>query len=151
MADRLHFAALHRWAEYGDGEFNEKTGLFREPLHLLPWLSASQFRWLMQHDRETPRYICHECAAEANLDDANIEDGKVPTAYRVRDANQVRCVICDRVSDMNPAKCPVEKCGSEFASAETQSEGLCMQCGWLPGAWEEHQRRQRDYPPTATA
>jgi hypothetical protein len=140
MDDRLHFATLHRLADYVDSDFNERTGLFNELWHLLPWLSDSQFKWLMRHDREEPRYICHCCAADARLEGNQPYASDVPTAYRVGEALEVHCVICDKVYAMKPGKCPRDDCEGELLSAA--SDGACMLCGWTTEDWEAEQRRR---------
>jgi hypothetical protein len=152
MEDRLHFATLHRWANYANDDFNERTALFQDLWHLLPGLSNSQFKWLMRHDRHEQRYICHCCAADAGLGESEPYANDVPTAYRIDEALQVRCVICDKVYAMKSGNCP-RKCGCELLSAETESDGACMQCGWTTKRakyWEEHERGEfafRDPPP----
>jgi hypothetical protein len=142
MNDRLHFATLHRWADYADDDFNERTGLFNELWHLLPWLSDSQFNWLVHHDREQPRYICHWCAADARLGESQPYCSDMPTAYRVGKALEVRCVICERVYAIKPGECPKDDCGGEPLSAEAASEGACIQCGWTTEDWEAEQRER---------
>jgi hypothetical protein len=131
MEDRLHFATLHRWADYGDSDFNERTALFNELWHLLPGLSDSQFKWLMQHDRKEPRFICHPCALDARLGGHQPYASDVPTAYRVGQDLSVWCMICDNVSKMKVAPCPRHvECPSELLSADPATEGACMICGW---------------------
>jgi hypothetical protein len=142
MDDRLHFATLHRWADYADGDFNERTGLFNELWRVLPWLSDSQFKWLMGHDRQEPRYICHCCAADARLGGNEPYADDVPTAYLIGEALEVRCVICDKLHAMKPGDCPNDQCGCELLSAETESDGACMQCGSTTEDWEAEQRRR---------
>src|SRR5712664_2305826 len=66
MEDRLHFAALGRWANYsGDSDYNERTGLYHELWHVIPVLTDAQFKMLMGHKRTDKRYICHDCANDA--------------------------------------------------------------------------------------
>jgi hypothetical protein len=145
MEDRLHFAALGRWADYADGDFNERTGLFNELGHLLPELSDAQFKWLMGHTRDEERYVCHECTVTAGIGNTGFASSDLPTAYRT-DEDRVRCVICDVEYAIRPSpKCPVTGCGCGLQSAATRHEGLCMKCGWAPEEWEEAQRRQAAY------
>ena len=139
MHDRLHFATLHRWADYADHHFNERTGLFNELSHLLPGLSDSQFAWLMKHDRKETRYICHSCVADANFEYGS----EVPTAYRIDDAS-VHCVICDSVYPMRAGRCARDDCASELLSADPDSDGQCMHCGWSQDDWKRHQKQKAE-------
>jgi hypothetical protein len=63
---------------------------------------------------------------------------EVPTAYRSGESLEVRCVICDGLYMMKPGKCPNDECGSELLSAETESKGACMKCGWTADDWDDH-------------
>ena len=93
MEDRLHFAALEKGADFSfDSEFDERTGLYNELWHLIPELTGAQFKWLMGHDRQDERFICHECGYKAGLGNSQPYASDVPTAYRVGE-NRVRCVI----------------------------------------------------------
>ena len=141
MEDRLHFAALGKWADFAfDSDFNERTGLFNELYHLIPELTDEQFRLLMGHDRDEDSFICHECGHRAGLGNTNPYPSDVPTAYRVGD-DRVRCVICDEESAMkSAAPCPVTDCKCEWQSGQKGHEGLCMKCGWAPEEWNESDR-----------
>ncbi|MCK1394976.1 hypothetical protein [Bradyrhizobium sp. 1] len=138
MEDRLHFAALGKWAGFSfDSDFNERTGLYTELWHLIPQLTESQFKWLMGHDRHEERFICHECGHDAGLGDTDPYASDVPTAYAVAD-DRVRCVICDKEYPMQRAgPCPVKDCKCEWQSALEGFKGLCMKCGWAPEEWQE--------------
>lgn len=130
MEDRLHFATLHRWAEYADSEYNERSALFDELWQLLPGLSDTQFKWLMRHDREEPRFICHSCAKDGlpGHDEPYADD--VPTAYRVGETMEALCVMCGKTRALKQGKCSSENCGCELLSADPDSDGSCMKCGW---------------------
>jgi hypothetical protein len=143
MEDRLHFAALGKWADFTfDSDFSERTGLFNELYHLLPELEDEQFKWLMGHDRSEEAFICHECGYRAGLGNTNPYPREVPTAYKVSN-DRVKCVICDESSPITPAaSCPVTNCGCEWQSALEGHVGLCMKCGWAPEDWEESQRQK---------
>jgi hypothetical protein len=149
MEDRLHFATLHRWAEYVDGDFNERSALFHDLWHVLPGLSDSQFEWLMGHERHEQRYICHSCVQDARLGDDEPYDSDVPTAYRVAEEMGVRCVICDETRPMKVGKCPNESCGCELLSADAEMEEKCMQCGWTEADQQtfKMQESRRQSPP----
>lgn len=141
MDDRLHFATLNRWGDLDmGGDFNERTGLFNGLWHLLPWISDSQFEWLMGHDRDKERYICHECVGDANLGEAEPYGRDVPTAYREGEELQVRCVICDGVHAIKIGECPNHECASDLVSAEAGHDEACMVCGWTVREVEERAR-----------
>jgi len=95
MEDRLHFATLHRWADYADSDYNERSDLFHELWLLLPGLSDAQYSWLMGHDREELRFICFSCSSHARLGGHQPYETDVPTAFRIGETLNVRCVICD--------------------------------------------------------
>jgi hypothetical protein len=130
MEDRLHFAALGKWADFSfDADFNERTGLYTELWHLLPELTDSQFKWLMGHGPDKERFICHECGYAAGLGNNEPYASDVPTAYAIVDG-QVQCVICDKDYPMRQAApCPAKECKCEWQSALEGFEGLCMKCG----------------------
>ncbi|WP_316234076.1 hypothetical protein [Bradyrhizobium sp. SZCCHNR1098] len=145
MEDRLHFAALGKWADFQfDSDFNERTGLFNELWRLIPELTDDQFKRLMGRGRDEKRFVCHECGYDAGLGniDPNVTD--VPTAYLVGQ-NRVRCSICDLEYPVKhvPA-CPVTDCGCEWQSAQDGYVGLCMQCGWAPEEWQEAERKKAE-------
>ncbi|MBR1165878.1 hypothetical protein [Bradyrhizobium liaoningense] len=144
MEDRLHFAALGKWADFSfDSNFDERTGLYTELWHLLPELSESQFKWLMGHERREERFICHQCGYHAQLGHTNPYASDVPTAYPVGD-DRVRCVICDKEYPIRrAAPCLVNDCKCEWQSALEGFEGLCMKCGWAPEEWEEFGNRKK--------
>jgi hypothetical protein len=129
MEDRLHFATLHRWADYADSEFNERSALFDELWQLLPGLSDAQFKWLMGHDREQQRLICHACVQDGLPGHDEPYGIDVPTAYRVGELLEARCVICDNTYPMKIGKCPSDDCACELLSADADSDGACMICG----------------------
>jgi hypothetical protein len=133
MEDRLHFAALGKWADFSfDSDFNERTRLYNELWRLIPELTDRQFEWLMGHDRNEERFICHECGHDAGLGNTDPYASDVPTAYSIADGN-VRCVICDKEYPMkHAAPCPVPECKCEWQSDLEGFEGLCMKCGWAP-------------------
>lgn len=145
MEDRLHYGALHRWADYVDSDYNERSALFFELWRLLPGLSDPQFKWLMGHDRETERFICFACTSDARLGGHDPYESDVPTAFRVGDGMEVKCVICDAVHTMKTGLCPEPDCQCEFLSADPESEGNCMKCGWSQKEWEEHKMREDEY------
>jgi hypothetical protein len=146
VADRLHFATLHRWGDFDTGgDFNERTGLFNELWHLLPWISDNQYEWLMGQARDKQRYICHECVVDAGLGNNSEPYGHdVPTAYREGDRLQVRCVICDGVYGMRRGKCSNQKCDSELLCAEAGHGEACMVCGWTAEDWARELERRRE-------
>lgn len=143
MEDRLHFAALGKWADFSfDGDFDERTGLFNELYHLLPELRDEQFKSLMGHECNEEAYICHECCHRAGLGDTNPYPREVPTAYRAGD-DRVKCVICDQASPMKrAAPCPVTDCKCDWQSDQEGHQGLCMRCGWAPEEWDESERQK---------
>jgi hypothetical protein len=140
MEDRLHFAALHRWSDLEDGDFNERTTLFHELWHLLEGSSDGQFKWLMGHERDEQRFICHSCVADAKLGGRQPYGYDVPTAYRVGDKLAVKCVVCDAVYAMLNAKCPNDECDSELLSAEASNDAACMKCGMTQKRWDNRWR-----------
>ena len=131
--DRLHFAALGKWADFTfSSDFSERTGLYNELWHLIPELSDGQFKWLTGHDREEERFICHECAHDAGLGDSEPYASDVPTAYSVANG-RVKCILCDNEYPMKRvAPCPGSNCKCEWQSAVEGFEGLCMKCGCDP-------------------
>ena len=133
MEDRLHFAALGKWADFTfSSDFSERTGLYNELWHLIPELSDGQFKWLTGHDREEERFICHECAHDAGLGDSEPYASDVPTAYSVANG-RVKCILCDNEYPMKRvAPCPGSNCKCEWQSAVEGFEGLCMKCGCDP-------------------
>jgi hypothetical protein len=145
MEDRLHFAALGKWADFAfDSEFNERTGLFNELYHVIPELKDEQFKWLMGHERSDEALICHECGHKAGLGNTNPYPSDVPTSYLVADG-RVRCVICDEEFSITRATpCPVNDCGCEWQSAQEGYIGLCMKCGWAPEEWKDLERKRAE-------
>ena len=144
MEDRLHFAALGRWADYGDSDYNERTGLYYELWHLIPELSDGQFKWLMGHDPAEARFVCHSCAHDAGLGNNEPYGSDVPTAYPI-DESHVQCVICAGVQAIRKsAKCPVPDCGCELQSDEADYRGQCMACENEPNEWAESRKRQAE-------
>lgn len=143
MEDRLHFAALGKWADFSfDSDFNERTGLYNELWHLIPELTDRQFKWLMGRDRSEDRFACHDCGHNAGLGNSDPYVNDVPTAYPVADGN-VRCVICDREYPIQrAAPCPVMDCGCEWQSSLEGFTGLCMKCGWAPEEWQGSANRK---------
>lgn len=149
MEDRLHFATLHRWANYADSDYNERSDLFHELWQLLPGLSEGQYRWLMGHEREEHRLICFSCSSDARLGGHQPYETEVPTAFKVGDTLEIRCVICDGVYPMKAGTCPNDECESELISASEESEGKCMQCGWSHEEWGDQMVEQKAYRSTS--
>jgi hypothetical protein len=125
-----------------DSDFNERTGLFNELHQLLPGLSEWQFQQLMHHTRDETRYICHWCASDANLGNSEPYGHDVPTAYGI-DHSKVRCIVCDRDYSIEEGTCFNDECDSTLLSADPDSLGRCMVCGWDKKDWEDHQVYQK--------
>lgn len=145
MEDRLHFATLHRWANYADSDYNERSDLFHELWLLLPGLSEAQYSWLMGHGREESRFICFSCSSDARLGGHQPYETDVPTAFRIGETFNVRCVICDGTYPMTEGSCPDDECGSGLLSGEAESEGKCMHCGWSHEEWKEQGVERQAY------
>jgi hypothetical protein len=132
LADRLHYGSIDRWsfAEFDKGDWSPKTSVFAELWHMLPALPDHFFRIVMQHGIDEPRYICHECAREAHLGESEPYPHDIPTAYRVGDSMQVRCVMCEKDYRIREEACTNEGCGANLASDEPDSDGDCLVCGY---------------------
>lgn len=127
--DRLSFAT-HRWTELIEyDDWTELTSIIQEMSRLEEHLSDEQFQFLMEHNRTIERLICYHCVSSASLEKFDLHCSDLPTAYRIEGKTQVRCVVCNEITEIAPEKCINPGCGGEFKSMHEYEMDRCMKCG----------------------
>jgi hypothetical protein len=128
IIDRFDNISRTKYSLYYNKRVTEISLLFIEMAKLYRIVNKTQFKSLFGFSKQTRRYMCHTCCAEAYLADNGLSPREIGTATLNAEGNTVFCHVCRKEFDVYRSTCSGPNCKSNVISNNPEYLNHCHVC-----------------------